>query len=71
MKCGFSNVFQFVFTMAITRGSGSGAVVPEKTWLTDDEVHEMITTQVTMEVKEVILEIFGSIKTIIIDLFDK
>lgn len=57
--------------MAITRGSGSGANVSERLGLTGDEIHEMITTQVTMSVREAIPEIFGYVKTTVIELFDE
>lgn len=63
--------FWFIFSMAITRGSGSGANVSERLGLTGDEIHEMITTQVTMSVREAIPEIFGYVKTTVIELFDE
>lgn len=38
--------------------------------MTDDEIYKMITTQVTMAVWEAFSEMFMSIKTAIIKLFD-
>lgn len=55
--------------MAITVGSRSGAGGPVRPGLTDEEIRDMITTQVTMAVRKDIPEIFGSIKTMIIEFF--
>lgn len=57
--------------MTITVGSRSGARGPERPGLTDEEIRDMITTQVTMAVRKDILEVFGSIKTMIIEKFYK
>lgn len=38
----FMMFFQFIFSMPITRGSGSGVGDPMRRVLTDDEIHEMI-----------------------------
>lgn len=37
----------------------------------DDDIWEMITTHVTMIVREAITEVFGSIKTTMIKLFEE
>lgn len=39
--------------------------------MTDDEIHVMITTQVTREVRDAITEMFGSVKITMIELFDE
>lgn len=39
--------------------------------LTNDEIREMITAQVTMAVREATLEVFESTKTTMIEMFDK
>lgn len=36
-----------------------------------DEIRELITTQVTLSVREAILKVFRSIKTILLELFDE
>lgn len=59
------------FIFSITRGYASGAGEPEGTRLIDNEIHEMITTQVTMVVTKVIPEMFGSVNTMTIMLFDE
>lgn len=71
MNCIFSDVFLFFFNMAITRGSGSGDGGSKRPGLTDDDICEMITTQVTMVVWEAILEFFGSTKTAMIEMFNE
>ena len=48
MNCGFSDEFWFVFSMSITIGSGSGVGGPQRPGLVDDDIREMITTQVTI-----------------------
>lgn len=57
--------------MTIIRCSGSGTSGPERPRLADDEIRDMITTQVTMAVREAIPEVFRSIKTDMIKLFDE
>lgn len=57
--------------MAITRSLGSGADGLKKPGLTDSEICEMITTQMTMAVMEAILRMFGSVKTAMIEMFDE
>lgn len=64
-------MLQFVFNMAIMRGSRSRVDGSERPRLTDDDILEMITTQVTKVVREAILEMFGSIKTVMIEIFDE
>lgn len=39
--------------------------------LSIDEICEMITTQVTMDIREVIREVFRSIKTTMIEMFEE
>lgn len=67
----FLKYFHFVFSMAISRRFGSGVGVLNKLGLTDEEIHEVITTHVTMDVRVGIQEVFGSIKTSMIDMFNK
>lgn len=55
--------------MVMTRGSGSGTVGLERLGMSDDEIQNMISTQLTIVVKEAILEISRSIKTILINMF--
>lgn len=57
--------------MVITRHSRSGDGCPKRPGLTDKEIREMITTQVTMVVGEGNPHDFGSIKTVIIERFDE
>ena len=63
--------FHFVFNMAISRRFGSGAGVLERPGLTDEEIHEVITTHMTMDVREGMQEVFGSMKTSMIDMFNE
>ena len=58
----------FFFSMAIIRGLGSGVGRPR---LTDDEIREMITTQVTMAIREAIPKVLGSTKTAIIEMVEE
>lgn len=37
----------------------------------NDEIRDMITTQVTMEVSEAIPQMFGSFKTMMIEIFEE
>lgn len=71
MNCDFSDVFLFIFCMVYTRGYGLGGGGPERPSLTNDDIHDMIATQVTVSVWKVILEFFGSIKTMMIELFNE
>ena len=57
--------------MVVIRGSRLGTDGMERPNLSDNEIHEMITTHVTFEVREAILEVFGSIKTTLINMFDE
>lgn len=57
--------------MVYMRGFGSGAGDPESPGLTDDDIHEMIVTQVTMVVREAIVEFPASIKIVMIEMFDE
>lgn len=61
---------RFIFNMPITRGSGSGVGGLARPRLTSNDTHEMITNQVTKDVREAIPEI-GSIKTTMIEFFDE
>lgn len=51
--------------MVIIRGSGSGVGNPERTG-PDEEICDIITAEVAMEIWEAISEMLGSIKTILI-----
>ena len=64
----YSSLF---FSMTVTRGLVSGAYGLERPGLTDDEIRKIITTQVTLAVREVIPKMFGSFKTVMIELFDE
>lgn len=57
--------------MLIIRNLGSKASAQERPGLIDEEILEMITTQVIMAVREVTLEVFRSIKTDMIEMFDE
>ena len=57
--------------MAISRGSQSGDDSPERLGLIDDDIHEMITTKVTIDIRDPILKVFGSIETTMINMFDE
>ena len=64
-------MFQFNFSMVTTRGSRSGAHGMERPGLGDDETSELITTNVTVAVREAISELFGSNQTTMIKMFDE
>ena len=64
-------MFPIYFCMAITQGSGSAADDLERPCLGDYETCEMITIQVTLAVREIILEVLGSVNTTLIEMFDE
>lgn len=39
--------------------------------MSDDEIHRIIAMEVVVTVKEVVPEVFGSIKTVMIEMFDE
>lgn len=57
--------------MVVMRGSGSGADGMERPRFNNDEIRELITTQVTLAIKDVIPEVSGSVKTTLIKMFDE
>ena len=68
-----SDIFWFIFSMVLTRGygSGSGAGGLDRSGLMDDHLWELIVVEMASVVRGVTLELFGSIKTDMIKLFDK
>ena len=48
--------------MVVMRGSGSGGDGPKRPQLSDDEIQELITTLVTLTVKEAISKVLGSVR---------
>lgn len=57
--------------MVTTRGSGSGVDGSKGPMLSKYEMREMITTQVTMQVREAIPKMVGFLETAMIELFDE
>lgn len=51
--------------MVFIRGSGSGVGNPERTG-PDEEICNIITTEVAIEIRESISNMFGSVKTMLI-----
>lgn len=54
----------------MTRGLGLGTSGLDRLGLSDDEIVDLISTQVTSTIKEAIPELFDSIKTRLIDMFN-
>ena len=71
MNYGASNIFWFIYSMVFIRCSGSGSSGPKRPGLTDDDIRELIATEVLVAVQGAIPEVFGSIKTVMIELFDE
>ena len=67
-----SDIFCFIFGMVFIRGSSSGSRVsgPDRLGLTDNWIREIIATEVAFVVRRSIPEMFGSIKTVVIELYD-
>lgn len=59
----------YIFSMVMTRGLGLGTSGLDRLGLSDDEIVDLISTQVTSKIKEAIPELFDSIKTRLIDMF--
>lgn len=57
--------------MMYIRGSGSGVGDTEWLGFSYDDILELIATKVVVVVRGAILKVFGSIKTIMIELFDE
>ena len=57
--------------MSITTGSRSGIGSPKRPGLNDNDIQDMITTHVTMVVKESISEFFRFINTLMTEIFDE
>lgn len=55
------------FSMIVTRDSRSSDL--ERSGTSDDEIHRIIVADMAPAVREAILEVFGSIKTMMIELF--
>lgn len=55
----------------MTKGFGLGMGVAERPTLSEDEILDMISTQVSIAFRETIPNLFGPIKTMLIDMFDK
>ena len=53
------------------RHSGSGAGGPKRLGVIDDEIQELISTQVTLAVREAIPKLFEYVKTTLIEMFDE
>ena len=65
-----SDVFLTCFSMVvITQGSESRD--PERSGTNDDDIRRIITVDVVAATREEIPEIFGSVKTILIELLDE
>ena len=63
------DLFFVYFSMVVTQGSGSGD--PERQSTSDDKIHRIICTEVVAVVREAIPEVFRSIKTAVIKMFDE
>lgn len=57
--------------MVMTRGSGSSVGVQDGSRLSDDVIRDLISAKVTVIVREAIPEIFGCIKTTLIEIFNE
>ena len=57
--------------MVYTRGSRSRAGGLARPGLTNDEIQELISTKVIAAIQVAILEVFRSIKTMMVELFDE
>ena len=66
----FEYIYFFIFSMVFTKGSGSGVGGQDRPWLTHDQIGELITTEVATTLMGSIPEMFGSIKTTMIELFN-
>ena len=66
---GISAIFWFIFSIVFIRvlGAGSRASGQDRPELTDDQIREITATAVVAVVWRSMLEMFGSIKTIIIE----
>lgn len=53
------------------RGSGLGAGSTDRAGSSDEEIHWIIVSEVVMVIRETILEFFGSLKTALIEEFDR
>ena len=57
--------------MVVMGGFDSGVDGPDRPGLSDDEIRELITTQATLADRVAIQEVFGSVKTMLIEMFDE
>ena len=64
-------MFRFNFSLVTTRGPGFSVDGLESPGLGKDEICELITTYVTLVVRVAILEVCGSIRTMLIEMFDE
>lgn len=55
----------------MTKGFDLGMGGPERPTLSEDEILDMISTQVSIAFREKIPNLFGPIKTMLIDMFNK
>ena len=65
-----------LFSMVVTGGSGSiagglGGGEPVRLVVLDDEIRNLITVEVVAAVQGAMSEMFGSVKTVMIKLFDE
>ena len=72
MNCDISDIFWFIFSMVLTRGSSLGARAggQDRPRLIDDQIGKMIAAKVATVVRGSIPELFGSIKTTMSVLLD-
>lgn len=56
--------------MVVFRGLGSYVGKPERAGSSDEEICEIIITKVVVEIRGAITEMFGSVKTMLIEEFD-
>lgn len=61
----------FIFSMVVKRGSDSLVDGLKRPGLSGDEIQELIATPVTVVVREAIPEMSGSVKTILVEMFDE
>lgn len=61
----------YIFHITAIGGSGSGVVGTMTVGQSDEEIYGIIVVVVTKEIREVILELFWSVKTALIEEFDQ
>lgn len=63
--------FWFIFSIVFTRGYGFGVGGQDRPRLVDDDIHDLIASEVAVVNQVFILEVCGSMKATMIELFDE